>query len=206
MKKIILACPLFLSSLCLADAANFTKIEASYIEQSIEILSEDIDFNGFEVNGSYQFYDNFFFKGRYRDISLDDDLPGIDADGDFYAAGIGYIFGANEAGSFWGSISYASGSYDISADIDDDGSDDTFLDSDESGYMAEVGFRMNTSERSELNLSFAHIDLDAWDDNMVTGEFVFDFTENFSGIATLSYISGDPTYGVGVRYSLPGLN
>lgn len=195
--------PLFFSlllipSLSLADAADFRYIEAAYITQDIAIdvggSEEDFDFDGYGIAGKFQFYENFYASASYADVSLDDDIPGLDLDSDAYSIGIGYIFGLNEYGSFFGEIAYV----DASASISYGG---LSADADENGYGVEAGFRMNTTERSQLNFGVSYVDIDVSDGTTVYAELIYEFLPRISGVASYGNTSGDNSIAVGARFS-----
>lgn len=195
--------PLFFSlllipSLSLADAADFRYLEASYITQDIAIdvggSEEDFDFDGYGIAGKFQFYENFYVSASYSDVSLDDNIPGLDIDQDIFSVGLGYIFGLNEYGSFFGEIAYV----DASASASYGGLSE---DADENGYAVEAGFRMNLTERAQLNFGVVYVDIDVSDETTVYGEFVYEFLPRISGVASYGNNSGDNSIAVGARYS-----
>ncbi len=98
-----------------AETSRYNYVEANYIHGDVDIGPDDVDFDGFALKGSYQFYDSFFVTGDYRDMELDEDLNGVDMDGDKAHLGLGFIFGENEKGSFFGQVKYIDASIEASA-------------------------------------------------------------------------------------------
>lgn len=185
-------------TLATADAANFRYIDVGYVQQNVDVDGVDggIDFDGYGIGGKYQFYENFYATASYADVSLDENIPGLDVDLDAYSIGLGYVFGQNEKGSFFGEASYV----DASGSASGGG---ITVDAEADGYGIEAGFRMNTSERSELNFSLVYTDTDIDDDFSFFAEALYDFFQDVSGV--VQYSRGSDTYvvSVGVRFNLP---
>mgnify|MGYP000114215377 FL=1 len=194
--KPILLASLLTPGFCLAEASNFNYVEIDYLQQKIDILGGDVDFNGFELSGSYEVNDEVFVSARYADVSLDEDVPGLKADVDGYALGVGYIFGSNSTATVFGELSYVDQSAKAS-----DGLTGTSAKADADGISAGFGVRMNTSERTELNFGLSYVDFDEGGASLGYVEFVFEFVEDFSGTLNFASSEGDTSAGFGVRYS-----
>jgi len=178
------------------EASNFNYVEIGYVQQKIYILGGDVDFNGFELSGSYEINDDVFVTARYADVSLDEDIPGLKADVDGYALGVGYVFGSNRTATVFGELSYVDQSAKASDSITG-----MSAKTDADGIGAVFGVRMNTSERSELNFGLSYVDFDEGGASVGYIEFVFEFVEGFSGALNFASSDGDPSAGFGVRYS-----
>ena len=159
---------LFLSSVCFADASDYNYVQAAYVSADNDIVS-GVDFDGFAIEGSYQFYQDFYGTVRYVDVSDDGDVAGLSASADQLNVGIGYIFGSNTTASFYGEFNYI----DVSASASSGGISASASDD---GYGFGAGFRLNTSSRSELHLGVLHEEVGSLDaETTLVGEFVFDF-------------------------------
>ena len=194
--KPILLVSLLAPGLCLAEASNFNYVEVDYIQQKVDILGVDIDFDGFELSGSYEVNDDVFVSARYASVSLDEDIPGVKADVDGYALGVGYVFGSNSTATVFGELGYVDRSAKASDSITG-----MSAKTDGDGISAGLGVRMNTSERSELNFGLSYFDFDEGGASVGYVEFVFEFVKDFSGTLNFSSSDGDTTAGFGVRYS-----
>lgn len=181
---------LFFSGVALADASDYTYVEAGYLDSE----SVGLDLDGFGVGGSFQFFDNFYLTLRYADFTLDGGPPGNDADGEHIEGGVGYIFGQNDRGTFFGEITY----FDTSVSESSNGATEDF---DPDGFGVGFGFRVNVAERGEFKLSLTRVEVDSVSDNVVNAQVVYDFFSKVSGVVELESISGDNTWFVGARYN-----
>ena len=181
---------LFSSGAALADASDYNYVEAGYLTSE----SGGLDLDGFGIGGSFQFYDNFYLTLRYADNTLDSNIPGADADGEQLEAGVGYIFGENDRGTFFGEISY----FDASVSVSGSG---VIANEDADGFGVGFGFRGNVGERGEFKLSLTRVEVDTVSDNVVSAQIVYDFFPKVSGVVELESASGDNAMLFGVRYT-----
>lgn len=159
---------LFISSVCFADASDYDYVQAAYVSADNDIASS-VDFDGFGIEASYQFYQDFYGTVRFIDVSDDGDVAGLSASADQLNVGIGYIFASNDTGSFYGEVNYIDVSASASAGgISASASDD--------GYGFGAGFRVNSSARSEVHVGVMYEEVGNLDaETTFVGEFVFDF-------------------------------
>ncbi len=177
-----------------AETSRYNYVEANYLQGDIDTGPEDVDFDGFALRGSYQFYEDFFVTGDYRDMEMDEDLDSVDVNGEKAYLGLGFIFGENDKGSFFGQVRYIDVNLDVSAN-GLEGEDD------DSGYGLEAGFKMYPSYRSEITIAARYEDVMEDSETFGYAEFVFDFIEDLGGVASVEYGSDMTTVGLGVRYS-----
>lgn len=181
---------LFLSGAALADASDYDYIEAGYAEAE----SNGLDFDGFGIRGSFKFYDNFYLTLGYADTGLDTEIAGVDADGEQLDAAVGYIFGENERGTFFGEVTYVDVSFSAS------GSGVT-VNADADGFGVGFGWRVNVGERGEVKLSFGRQELDSISENFGSVQIVYDFFPKVSGVLEFESAGDADGMLVGVRYT-----
>ncbi len=188
-KGLILAGLLF-PAVCLADAGNFNFVEGDYLNG--EFWDEDVD--GWGLRGSFELTDQVFITGGYNKVELDDDVPGLRLEGETTQIGVGYVFGENETGTFYGTASYVRADVTARAGVFRASEDDD-------GYGLSLGFRMNIGPQAELNAAVTHVELDeGGGDTIPSVGFVYKFTPSFAGVVNYSDNSGDTLLGLGVRF------
>ena len=160
-----------------ADASDFNYLDIAYVSQ------DSPDANGFSALGSYRFHRDFFAEFSYMNLSLDD--PALaNADASLLTAGLGFVVGENETGSFSMKAAFLDASDKVSVEIE------------ETGYQAGLSIRMNTSHRSELSLDVLHRDLDIVSGMLYSGRFVFDVTEPVSVMVSITEGDDELTSGI----------
>lgn len=181
---------LFCSGAALADASDYNYVEAGYLTSE----SSSLDFDGFGVGASFQFYDNFYLTLRYADVTLDNNFPGVDADGEQLQGGVGYIFGQNERGTFFGEVTYV----DTSLTVSDNG---ITTNADADGFGVGFGFRVNVAERGEFKLALTRVEVDSVSDNILSAQAIYHFFPKVSGVVEFETVNGDSTMLFGARYT-----
>ena len=196
--KPILLVSLLFPGVCIAEASDFNFVEVAYSKSKIKVAGDDVDLDGFGVKGSYKVNDAVFVSATYDEIALDESIPGVSFDGDAYSVGVGYIFDSNDTATVFGEFAYIDGSATATVTTTVGG---IKLTDDEDGYSVGFGVRTNTSYRSELNFGVYYVDFDVDSDVGGYVEFVFEFFENVSGVASVSRVGEITSTGFGVRYS-----
>ena len=187
---------LLVSSVCFADASNYDYVQAAYLSGNNDVAPV-ADFTGFGVEGSFQFYREFYGTVRYADLSDDGDIAGVNASAEQLNIGVGFIFGANSTGSVYGEASY----------IDVSKSDGAASASDD-GYGVGLGVRVNTGPRSEIHIGVSHEEIGSEiSETAVGAELLFDFFPSetdgmeVSGLLGYSSASGGDVFYFGARVS-----
>lgn len=171
-----------------ADASDFNYLDIAYVSQ------DSPDANGFGALGSYRFHRDFFAEFSYMNQSLDDHAL-ANGDASLLTAGLGFVVGENETGSFSMKAAFLDYSEKVSFEK-------VSVEIEETGYQAGLSIRMNTSHRSELSLDVLHFDLDIVSGMLYSGRFVFDVTEPVSVMVSITEGDDELTSGIlslGVR-------
>ena len=179
--------------LCFAEASDFNYVQGGYVNSSVDAAGfENIDYDGFSVEGSLELTEELFVYGDYADISGDDDSIAADIDADAYSVGLGFIFGTNDTATFYGTLAFAeaSASYPGLPDVD------------ETGYTFGFGARINTGDRSELEFGADYQDV-VDTDNKVTAyaQILYEMFDDVFGYVNISGNADGEAIGVGLRYA-----
>ncbi len=182
------------SSFALADQPSFNYVDLGYIDQ------EDAD--GFELQGSAEINDTWFWQAEYADAILE-----------HYSASIGARTALSENTSFYGLIGVVRAEISISGTLgevleevlNELGGEGVVTaeiissDSSDTGYSLETGVRGFVSDSVELQGGIRYIDIfDDTDTTAFVGA-VFEINEKFA-ITADATLDSDAAYGVGVRY------
>jgi len=184
--RLFLLSLMFSSSLCFAEASNYSFVQAGFNNTSLDNPSgPDIDFEGFDVKGSFQFAEDWYVTATYYDITTEDpiDIGGgtlADVDLDLLTVNLGYVFAKNEVGSLYGEVGFADAG--ISAAVAGATASDS-----ESGVAAAIGVRANMGQRMEMRAGFNYVDVDFGDDTFFSGDLMWHF---FKGLGAVDSISG----------------
>jgi predicted porin len=170
----------FSSSIC-AEGVSYNYAEVRYI---LDGETDDVDYDGFEIGGSYRVTNEFFAFGQYTDADLDDSK----ADFSLLTIGGGYIYPID---STWESnFSLAFQKLDIDAGRHSD---------DDSGYLLSGGVRGMFNQNIELRASLNHNKLDESDTWITFGGDYF-FTPNISAGAEFDLGGDTDAFSIGARY------
>jgi len=187
--KPLLFAGLMAPGLALADASDYSYLEGSYQQGE----ASGIEFDGFGIDASLEFFDRVLAVASYSDLGLDEDTPGAELDREVQSFGLGYIFGRNETASVYGSVSYIE--YDVRGRLGVIAFGD-----DSEGALFELGARMNLSPDAELYVAVKHTDLGQGDEETTPGVgLVYQFLPALSGTLTYDRNSDDDTMGLGLR-------
>ena len=145
------------SPVALAESdINYTYLEAAYVDTEID----DIDGDGFALEGSFAISDSVFVIAGYGNLDLD-----FGADADQWSAGIGAHTSLSDRTDLVGSVRY------VDAEVD------TFFGSfSDDGYGLNVGLRSHVTDVVELEGGINYIDLDASGDETtleIAGHYFF---------------------------------
>jgi len=187
--KPLLFAGLMAPGLALADASDFSYIEAAYLQGDIN----GVEVDGFDIKASLEFVDRILAVMSVTDLGLDDDTSGVQFDGGIQSIGLGYVFGRNDTASVYGTASY------IEYDVQSRTRAFTF-DSDSEGAQFELGVRINFSPEAELFVAVTHTDLGQGDEETTPGAgLVYQFLPALAGTLTYTRNNDDDLMGLGLR-------
>jgi hypothetical protein len=169
-----------------ATPLSYNYVELNYIAPGFDSGGFDLDGDGFQLNGSVSFADNFYFTARYADGSVDG--SGLDLDFTRISAGVGYDTKIAESTSVYGQVTYES----IDVDVADD-----------SGWGLEGGLRYALSPQLEINGGIIYQDVGDVIDGKVGGRIggFYDFTPNFAVVAGYENIDDFDQWNLGLRWT-----
>lgn len=217
-----------------ADDVSYTYLEASYLVQDIDMFedpglidgfTDDInDGDGFQIEGSIGFAQNFFAFASYSSTESDfryyNNSTGVaylsDQKLKTFELGLGYALPLSNTVDLVARAAYL----DIDYGDFRFGQDDNEFDSDEvadsisdsfndlgddasDGYLVDAGIRSQVMPWLEVGAGARYQDLDMGDDFTVFGNALFEINQSV-GI-NLSAEFGDDinVYGLGIRYTFP---
>jgi hypothetical protein len=179
-------------------AAHAADMSYSYVDVNWVNLDADSDelgisesADGFGVNGSVGFGENFFGFVDYR--SVEGDIFGTNFDIDQVSVGLGGHYGISESADLVGRIGYTQ----LDASVSGFGSEDV------DGFLLSAGVRGELAEDFELEGHVIYTDLgdDGGDDTSFAVDARYFFTEQFALDA--GYETGDDLdiWHVGIRFA-----
>lgn len=176
-------------SLCFAEALNYNYAQAGFNNTTVDLGPfGDADFDGFDIKGSYNFYDVWYVTANFYSLTSENpvNVGGvlIDADLQFLTASVGYVFAENNLGSIYGELGFA----DVTADASSGAASGS---ESESGFTAALGLRANLTERAELRVGVNYVDVDIADDTTFSADFLWHF---FKDLGPVSEVSALITY------------
>ena len=101
IKKLLPALVLLMSTTVMADSPDFTNLELSYRDGDYG-PTPDNDADGWRLDGSFAFNDDFFIEGYYGS----NDLEGSRADLDSWGVGAGYILTPGQSVVWYATLGY----------------------------------------------------------------------------------------------------
>jgi hypothetical protein len=130
----------------MADDMSYSFVDAAYVETDIDALNESAD--GFAVRGSAGFAENWFVFADFASQSLSG------ADVDSYDVGFGGHYAVNDSLDVVGRLGYTKVELDAGA-----------LNSDDDGYLLDLGLRGLVTEGVELEGGIHYTDFDEGGDD-----------------------------------------
>lgn len=121
---------------------SYSGVELNFID--VDVGDVDVEGDGFEIVGSYEFTDRWFGFGKYGDQDLDFGL-----DGQAFEAGAGFKHGLLSDVDFVGTVSYVDVEYDLAGFTADD-----------NGLALGAGVRARVARAFEIETGLRFIDLD----------------------------------------------
>ncbi|MCV2883633.1 porin family protein [Aestuariibacter sp. AA17] len=194
MKKLVsissLIAASLLSSHVAAETPNWNYVEASYADLSLDDL--DVDTDGFALNGSFEFAENFFLAAGVSDMSKTDD--GLRFEYETMSIGLGFNQEIATGTDFYGIVSIEHAEAKLSYGYMSDGDDDN-------GMGLRLGVRSMVASNVELDASAGIVKIgdESYKLYRLGGQYFF--TDNFS--AGASFESGEDydTWMLTGRYS-----
>ena len=164
-----------------AEGPSYNYVGADWFTGDIDAPGDEVDFDGFDVEGSFAFAETLFVKARYADGSLDDDR--IDGDSEEISVGIGAHTNQWTGGvDLFGVLSYER------AEIDLDVPGGSFS-ADDDGFGVEVGLRSMVTEALELNGAVKYVDIGDTDGTGFEIGGVYSFTPAIAIVG--AYLDGE---------------
>jgi len=167
------------SSPLLADM-NYTNLELSFIDVD---LGRNVDGNGFEVSGAYEFNDNLFLFGEWQDQNLD-----FGVDGRQLEFGAGLVRGINDKLDFVGTLSY------LDTELKAGG-----VTAGDDGLAISGGIRALVTDAVQLDASLKYIDFDDSDTGFSFGGRYY-FNPTMAIAASADFYDNADTLRVGFRW------
>lgn len=189
-----LALALSASVMAKTPAPNFDFVEVGYIQLDIDD-STGIDLDGYTIEASKSFANDFFISGNY--YSVGDSPGGFDFDFEGMELNLGYQYGMTKSTSLYGSLDY----YDLTVTgpffngngiVSRETSDDRF------GVTA--GVRSFLTDNIELDAAVSYIDADDSEINLTVGAQYY-INKNFSLGARYRDLDGADSLAVTARYN-----
>lgn len=237
MKPLRLPLAAFIGACMIPTAAmaagdlSYTYIEAGYLVQDVDMYEDNQIFNnvledfddgdGFEIEGSVAFTDNFFGFGNYSKTSADFtfvDDAGLriprGQDVKTLTVGVGYnrpIAVGQGQTDFVARAAYFDSDYgDFNLGADDneinewDDVDNAFNDLSEDasdGFKLDAGLRSQVIDWLEAGGGIRYTYMESEDDFSVFADLLFEINQSFGISASADFGDNMSTYGVGLRYS-----
>lgn len=188
--KTLAGAALLLPGLALADAGNWNYVQGGYQQGEVD----DIDVDGWSLEGAIEFNQEFYLTAGILDLELDEEIAGVDLSGEQMNVGIGYVFGENEAGSFFGEVNYFDMEFDARAAGNRFSGDDD-------GFGLALGTRINLNEEAEL---YARVDYIDWHDSSSSTipsiGLLYSFTPQVAGFVDYARDDEERNLGLGLRF------
>lgn len=224
------ACMLPSAAMAAGDL-SYSYVEAQYLIQDVDMFEDNQAFDnviedfddgdGYMVEGSVAFTDNFFAFGNYSNTEADftfvDDTGAVIPRGQdlkIFSIGLGYntpvAIGAGQT-DFVAKAAYFDADYgDLSFGADDndvdewDDVDNAFRDlTDDSsdGFKVDAGLRSQLVNWLEAGGGLRYTYMESEDDFSVFANLLFEITQNIGINASADFGDNMSSYGLGLRYS-----
>ncbi|MGM0633480.1 MAG: outer membrane beta-barrel protein [Pseudomonadota bacterium] len=178
-----------LSSQAAAEASDYNYLQAAYING--DVLDEDVD--GWQLDGSFRLGRSLFVAGRYSEMSLDQN-GSERLDNDTGSISLGYIFGANETASVYGTVGARKEKFRYRTEMSSSSLS-------EEGYELGLGARINLSREAELKVAVHYVDLgNNLEMTVPSAELVYSFTPDLAGVVNYEEEDDFSKVGLGVRF------
>lgn len=162
-----------MSALAQADASNYNYLQLDYQNGD----TGEVDIDGWRATGSYRFSDDFFVAAAYSGFDLNEEIDGVNLDGDDATGSLGFIFAENATASIFGTAGYRRS--ELRTQIAEAEERETV-----SGYDLGLGARINLSPEAELRLGVNYADFgDGLDQTTPSVGLVYRFTRRVAGSA-----------------------
>jgi hypothetical protein len=173
-----------------AEDMSYSYVDVNWVSLDADILGESVSADGFGLNGSIAFAENFFGFVDYRTVEGDE--QGFNFDIDQISVGLGGRYGISESADLVGRIGYTQ----ADASVEGLGSDDV------DGYLLSVGARGQLTESFELEGYLNYTDLgDNGDDTSFAVDARYFFTKQFAVDAGIETGDDVDVWNVGVRFA-----
>lgn len=189
LAKTALGAIFLLPGLTWAEASNFNYVEADYLRGEIN----DLDVDGWNLEGSVELTPQVFVEASYGEQELDESISGVDVEAEAGSIGVGYVFGENETGNFYGTAGYVDVEGKVSSSLG------SFSTGDDGFYLG-LGTRFNLGDRAELRFEVDYADVSDDDSLQTSAALVYNFTGQFAGVAQYRRDSDADAIGLGVRF------
>jgi predicted porin len=128
----------------MAASPSFNYVEGGYVTD----LNSDLDFDGWEIKGSFELNNDLYMLGSYQ--RLNTDIGFIDVDANIFSAGLGYKVALTHETALFTELEY------INVNIDAK----NFASDSENGYQFGVGARTMVSDALELKAAAYYQDVE----------------------------------------------
>jgi hypothetical protein len=170
-----------------ADGLSYSMLDVGYLVTDIDNLDENAD--GFALEGSYEFVENWFGYGHYGDQTVD--AFGSNLDLKVFGLGVGYAWPLADTTDLYGKLGYTQ----VEAEAFGGSADDD-------GYALSVGLRSKPVEQLELEGAINYVDLsDSGDDTGFGVAARWYFTNQFAIGVEGGFADDATSYGIGARWS-----
>lgn len=169
-----------------AGEVSYSYIQAGYASTNLDVF--DVDFDGWSLDGSYGFNDNFYAFGGYK--------TGDYSSVDFNQTNLGMGWHSTGTAQWFAEISW------IKNEIDYGGGSNF----DDNGYSVAGGVRGFMGENFEGNAKVNYVDVGDFGDGFGVGlSGIYHFGDTWGAYASYDYSNRDEvdvdTWGLGVRAS-----
>ncbi len=177
-----------------AKGPKWDLAELGYVQTEID--DDDFSPSGFNASFSKTLGEGFYLTGRYRDVSEDVNVFGLDVEVELsqLSLGGGYRFNVTESTDVFAQVTYENLEVGASAQGNSESEDDN-------GFGATIGVRAMVTNALELGAHIGYLDIAEESETALGVSAYYYFTDNIAVGATYEAWDGVDFIGLNARYA-----